>query len=490
MSMKKNIMLLMALAGLLNACKKSWLEIIPVGVQAINTTADYDKVMNDQGLYSYSIGGWSEAQLMGDDIAAQLPFFANKGSNDYREIYFRWTGDMPTSTANSAKLLGSHLTQIYQLNKIINEVMNSIGGTDAQKKSLRAEALATRAWSNFNMMNYYCKPYAAATAATDPGFPVITLADVTMKNFPRGTVQQSYDAIIKDLTDALTDIPVKPAYVTRWSKPAVEGFLGKVYLFMGRNNDALPYLKAALTDVAANGQTILYDYNKTLAPGGSFLPIDMNTGPVNSPGNIQVDVKEAVVSKVFTTGVWNGNYLGTDGLRLSAWAQALFAPSDLRLQFYTTRNEDNSVNAAGRLRKYGVRNIRFGLQLSELYLLNAECKARTNDLTGAVTDVETLRRNRMPVADAAVPSAIAANQTALIKFIVDERMREFAMEGYRWFDMRRLSVDPLYAGITFTHTIYNADGTTNVINMDQPNRLVLRIPPSIADKNPDMVNNP
>jgi hypothetical protein len=157
---------------------------------------------------------------------------------------------------------------------------------------------------------------------------------------------------------------------------------------------------------------------------------------------------------------------------------------------YSNQNVNFTPNTAGRIRKYGVTWSRFGLQLPELYLLCAECKARTNDLAGAVADVETLRKNRMPPADAVVPAAIASNQTNLIKFIIDERIREFALEGYRWFDMRRLSVDPLFAGQNFTHTIYNTNGTTTVYTLRQPTRLVLKFPRDITDANPNMVNNP
>jgi len=168
----------------------------------------------------------------------------------------------------------------------------------------------------------------------------------------------------------------------------------------------------------------------------------------------------------------------------------LYGPTDWRLLFYTSNNPDGSPIPNGRLRKYGVVYSRFGLQLSDLYLLSAEAKVRTNDLAGAKADVEMLRKNRMPVADATVPSVVATDQTALIKFIIDERIREFALEGARWFDMRRLSVDPLFAGQAFTRTLYNTDGSTTTYTLEQPNRLTLQIPPSVIGPNPGMVNNP
>lgn len=489
--MKKHIILAIALSGAFLSCKKSWLEIIPFGQQTLASTEDYDKVMNDPSFYNYgSVGGWSEAQLMGDEIAAEGGYFVNKGSRDFRERFFQWWDTIYPTTDATSFALNAHLSQAYQWNKVINEVMTSVGGSDERKRAIRAEALATRAWSTYNMAQYFCKPYVASTAGTDPGFPLLTEADVNVKQYPRGTVQQTYDFIIKDLTDALATIPPAPIFPTRWSKPAVEGFLGKIYLFMGKYNEALPLLKAALADVAANGQPTLYNYNVTLGTGGSFLPIDVNSGPANGPGNLQNDVKEAVVSKVFSSGAYSGNYVGNDGLVLAPWAQALYSANDQRLKLYSATNTDNSPNVAGRIRKYGVKYSRWGLQLPELYLLSAEAKARTNDLGGAVADVEMLRRNRMPAGEATVPGVIAGNQAALVKFILEERVREFALEGYRWFDMRRLSVDPMFTGITFMHTLFNTNGTTTVYTLRQPNRLTMKLPRSITEGNPDMPNNP
>lgn len=489
--MNKHILIILAAIATFSSCKKSWLEIIPLGQQVAVTVADYDKILNDPAFYnSNSSYSWAEAQLMGDEVAAEGAFFANKGSRDYRDRFFAWRDSIYPLADVTPFSLNSHLNQMLVLNKVIKEVMQATEGTAVRKAELRAEALAARAWSNFNMANYYCKPYVESTAANDPGFPIITVPDVNVEDYPRGNVKSFYEFIISDLLEALKTIPQKQAMVTRWSKPAVEGILGKVYLFMGKPEQAVPYLKSALNNVTLNAQSILYDYNQTLALNGSFYPIDLNSGPVNGPGNLQNDLKEAVVSKVFNSGRYGGNYTGNDGLVLSDFAQDLYEASDWRLLFYTNKNPDNSLNAHNRLRKYGVKFSRFGLQLPDLYLLAAEAKARTSDLAGAVQDLESLRRKRMPVSDAMIPTAIATDQTALIKYILDERVREFAMEGYRWFDMRRMSVDPLFAGKDYKHFIYNEGLPATVFTLEQPNRFVMLLPRNITDGNPDMVNNP
>jgi len=486
----KRYLLYISLAFAAMSCKKSFLEVVPQGSQVAVTTEDYDKLMNDPAFYfNQSVGGWGEAQLMGDDVDAEGAFFNAPYNNQFRDRLFKWRDTIYLPGDQMPWLLNTQLEQRYQLNKVIDEVMDAQGGTTEQKERIRAEALATRAWSQFQLLNYYCKPYVAATAGTDPGFPNIITADVNKTDFERGTLQASYDFIINDFTAAIAKLPVAPVFPTRMSKPAAEGLLGKVYLFMGRYNDALPLLNNALSEVTAGNLASLYNYNQAFAPGGAFLPVDPTNGP-KSPGQNYNDVKEAVLSKIYNSGPYTGNMMGNDGLVLSAAAAALYSPNDLRLQLYTANDPNGAPNAGGRLRKYGVKWTRWGLQLPELYLLSAECKARTNDLAGAVADVETLRRNRMPAADAAVPATIAGNKDALVKFIIDERTREFAMEGYRWFDMRRLAADPLFAGITFMHRMYNVNGTTDVYTLPLPNRLVLKLPPGITDANPDIPNNP
>ncbi|SEW37897.1 RagB/SusD family nutrient uptake outer membrane protein [Chitinophaga arvensicola] len=475
----------------LSACKKDFLNIVPLGSQVASTTNDYDQLMNDPSLYYFNAGGgWQELVLMGDEVGADATYF-NQGSAQMINA-FQWKDDIFLPTDGMPVDCRLQLSSLYQCNKVIAEVASSTGGTDLLKAQVKAEAMATRAWINFEFINFYAKPYLASTAATDPGWPIIDQANVSISNYQRASVQAVYDFMIKDLTSAIADLPVKAKILTRMSRPAAEGLLGKIYMFMGRYNDAVPLFNAALADVKAAGVPVLYDYNTTLAPGGPFLPIDPSYGP-KSPGQIYTDITESVVSKIFNNGPYSpfsSNPLGSSGLVLAPWAAALYTPADLRLKLYSDKNLDGSAIGGGRLRKYGVQWSRCGLQLADLYLLSAECKARLNDLDGAKKDVESLRMRRMPMPDAAVPVNIASSQTALIKFVIEERIREFAMEGARWFDMRRLSVDPLFAGTAFKHVLYDNDaGNTTTYTMNQPNRLTLRIPPAVIGLNPGMANN-
>lgn len=477
------IVLFLVLALTTVSCKNAFLEVVPKGQQVASALNDYELLMNSPIHYDYAYaGGWQVPAMLGDEIAAEENNYRNAGVINQR--LFRWDAVLfgPTEDAQDIRVA---MTNTYRLNKIINEVMDAPDGSYEQKQSLRAEALATRAFNYFQLINVYAKPYDAATATTDPGFPVNTTADISKDDFNRGTVQSVYDFIISDLKEAIKALPVQQVIQTRVSKPAACALLAKVYLFMGKPEEALPLLNQAFTDMAAwQVPPQLYNYNITFGPNGSFLPIGPN-GPV-SPSATPADFKEIVWAKTFQNFTANGS----SGIVLSPAAAALYSSSDLRLNFYTKTYPSGAPNPAGRLRKYGVQYSRFGIGLADMYLLRAECKARSNDFAGAVADVQLLRNNRMPVADAAVPAPVANDKVALISFILDERIREFALEGHRWFDMRRLSVDPLFKGKAFTHTLYLAAGGTEVYTLQQPQRLVLRIPPVILTANPGMPDNP
>jgi len=242
-------------------------------------------------------------------------------------------------------------------------------------------------------------------------------------------------------------------------------------------------LNAALTDMASAGTSMrLYDYNANFATGGAFLPNTTNGPTYPTFPNVEEAMFVKEFGSIFATGL--------NAIVASPHTVSLYDNSDLRLRFFINTPYGGGVPfVAGMLRKYGPNVSNFGMRVPELYLLRAECKARLNDLPGAKADIEALRIKRMPAANAPVPAAIATQQIPLLRFIMDERVREFAIDGFRWFDMRRLSVDPLIPQTSFYHTLYRSATDTTHYDM-RPDRLTMRLPQVIIDQNPGMQNNP
>lgn len=286
------------------SCKKEFLNIIPQGQQVAETARDYDLLMNNPDLSHYGYyGGWAAQVLMGDDVAAESSYF--NSSVPMIQSAFKWD-DQLTRAGDIDWASQLWLGHLYTLNKVILEVMDSKNGTEAQKKAIRAEAQANRAWIYFQLINLYGKPYVASTAATDLGFPIIKTSDINVRDFNRSTVQAVYDFIIGDFNAAISNLPLNNVNGFRFNKAAAEGLLGKVYLFMGRNTEALAMFNVAFNDNASRPVPArLYDYNIEFATGGKFVPINFD-GPSNSPGKNYLDFTESIVSKDFYNDVWGG----------------------------------------------------------------------------------------------------------------------------------------------------------------------------------------
>lgn len=468
--------LLLSVAGMFGSCKKDFLEINPKGKLVAKKVNDYQLLASSLDLLNMET---ISQVAMGDDVAAMNSYFI--GTSLHTQRLFKWDAVIYESNEDAVELTVP-LRNLYTYNKIINEVMDAADGTPEQKKSIRAQAMAGRAWTNFLLINYYGLPYNGQSSSTDPGFPMITKADVNETSFNRGTVKQMYDFIVSDLVTAIPDLPAQTIHRLRMSKAAGEGLLGKVYVFMHRFDLALPQLKASVADMATAAIPVrLYDYNVEFGTGGSFLPISSFGPSYPTAPNIQ----ENVFAKQFI----NDYAFASNDLFLSPATAALFSSNDLRLKFFVnTPYPAGAPLPAGLLRKNSI-SVQFGVVVPDVYLLEAECLARLGDLPGAKNTVENFRRNRMP-AGFEVPGAISSDQVKLVRFILEERQREFALEGYRWFDMRRLSVDPEYkTTVTYTHHIYNNSGLVTGSYTLKPERLVMRFPQKVMDQNPGMQNN-
>jgi tetratricopeptide (TPR) repeat protein len=472
---KTTVIAAMLLTGLFS-CKKSFLEVEPKGKVIASKTSEYDLLLNNIDLFNYA----ANAQVpMGDEIAALDPFFTADGLKTQR--LFRWEDDIYDNDVDAGETLAP-MKNIYLFAKIINEIMDSEGGSEAAKKSIRAEAMGSRGWTYFLLINYYGKPYNAATAATDPGFPIITKADITATDFPRASVQAVYDFIISDLTAAIAELPAGGVtHRLRMSKTAAQGILAKVYMFMGKYDLALPLLNEAISSLPASKVvTQLYNYKVRFVPGGDLMP----TGNISYP--TAPNVEENVFVKQFSN-----QYVSTSNvLLLKPETVALFSAQDLRRNWYLNTPQSGTTPLPnGMLRKRGLTVSYFGLTVPDLYLLRAETKVRLSDLGGAKTDVETLRNARLS-SSYEVPAVTAGDKMLLLQFILEERIREFALQGYRWFDMRRLSVDPLFVTPTYTHRLYAADGSVTATYTLRPERFTLRIPKKIIAQNTGMNDNP
>lgn len=469
--------LLLIIVMVIGSCKKEFLEVVPKGRLIAEKTSDYDKILNSTTFTNFSMA--PIYTIMGDEVVARDPLFGARPALDQR--LFRYEDDIfdpeqePTQITTLTRLL-------YLCNKIINEVMDSKGGTIEEKKRIMAEALTARAWIYMHFTTLFTKPYSAATAATDQGFAIIKDADIN-RTYTRVSLQEHYDFMIEDLTTAIPDLHKIVTSRYRATQAVAQAMLGKVYLSMGKFSDALPYLNGAITNITTNTGVVtrIYDYNIEMFAGGALFSASMATsGPATVTLSNNVESLYSRQDINLNSSSINSYFV------LSPAVASKYSTADLRRRCF---NSTNLPYPAGALRRLWPSFQPTGMNIPEIYLMRAECRARTNSLYGANSaeeDLLFLRQRRMPVASAAVPAGMT--QTQMIQFIIDERLREYPFSGLRWFDMRRLSVDPLFSSVTYVHTLYFADGTSQNFPL-RPERFTFKIPGRILSDNPEMKDN-
>lgn len=418
---------------------------------------------------------------MGDELIADETSFA---SLDRAALAaYKFEADIFNEDDVSAEWNAPY-QQIYTYNVIVNGVMDADDGTREEKQRLQAEARVGRAYMHYLLAQFFGKPYNASTASQDLCVPIVTKATSAERGFKRATVEEVYSFIITELEEACPQLEKQTQHKLRIYRAAGYYMLGKVYFSMGEYAKALTALKEALK--ATENTTVplgLYDYNTSLAEWG-YNPIMANMWGLTGsyPSYFDLNNRENICTKQYNI-MTIAFALFPPTVYVKPEYMALFGKSDLRLAFFNTKDYTGTTiwPYSRRIQRM---SFSLGGDMPDLYLMLAECKARLDDLSGAREDLLTLRENRIAGADAAIPATVDS-KNKLIRYIVEERKREFMMTGLRWFDIRRLWNDPLFQEdkSNYTHT----DGQ-NVYTLTEE-RLVFRIPPKVLSFSHEWENN-
>lgn len=483
--MKRTIYLCLSFVLLthLSGCKK-FLDVEPKGLDVIRKIDQYNGMFNNANLYSFmnvrnvpgslaTILGYPGAPvLMSDDVFSSSIYLSTQPI--YYQNAYQWKADLFQEEDESSEW-GTFYSQNYIYNVVANGVMTAEDGSIQRKKELLAEARANRAYMHLMQVNLFGKPFNSATASTDLGIPIVTVADAGGSGFKRATVKEVYDFILKELQESIPDLPVQTVNKARLAKTTGYYLLGLTYFWMGDYTNALAQLNLCNGSLPNYTQPLsLYNYNTTMPTWITAASpwLGASKHPAQNLSTEAIYVKQLSIN-------WS---TARNTLFLKPSVYNLYSTSDQRKKFYYNNSTSNAIPAPGLpgQQRNGPTTYNWGPNLADLYLMMAECKARGGDLSGAKTDLETLRKNRMLLAEATVT---LTTQDALVKIILDERQREFAGTGWRWFDMRRLVNDSKYNNIDPTHPL---DGT--IYNLT-PERLTMKIPPAILKLNPGMPNN-
>lgn len=301
---------------------------------------------------------------------------------------------------------------IYNANNVIEGVTQSTTLNVVKSRQWIAEAKFLRAYAYFYLTNLW----------GDVPLVLTTNVDVSAL-LPQSTQEAVYAQITLDLTDAVKDLPTdyanykgKRIRATKW---AAESLLARVNLYLGKWTEAAAHATAVINETGT------YKITTGLTTSNSPFVADNEESILQIP---YFNVEYTYEGGLFTTGgtllLRKGNALFETGDdRKTKWTVDIIrggvflgiAPHKYKNSYSDSPSERSTV-----------------LRLAELYLIRAEARVRSNDITGAQEDINVIR-NRALLGNTTLTDA---NQ--LLDLIAIERQREFFAEnGHRWLDLKR-----------------------------------------------------
>ena len=450
--MKKMIWYLLSSACLLLTACDDFLSKEPAksSSQKVETLDDLEALLKDPST-NHSTDGVVNF-LCTDNAGFPLDVWGVYGDGISRSTVQQYLWDTQTDESYDA-YWNKCYSAIWTANLIISSV-DRMEGTPERKARIKSEACALRAYKYFMLALNYCLHYTGATAQ-ELGLPLRQGVDFE-EGLSRSTLAETYAFIEADLKEALKlDVPFENR---RWraSRASVNAFAARYYLYRGNYTEA-----ERCADVALGELDDLIDYTTIGRYLYNTYEIKCSDGQIREQevyypktykynGKQQMDWQEQYQTETESFPEWK--ILPSEEL-LGLYRQY---PEDLRFKLFMVEGYLNEFKVSEhayygyQVLKYS--NIYTGPSVAEMYLIRAECKARKNDITGCMSDVETLRKTRFAAADyRALP--VPADKKAAVQTVLDERRRE-APYVLRWMDIRRLLSDELMPPVTVKRIFY------------------------------------
>ena len=474
--------------ALLGGCGKKYLDLQPVdqittqnfyqtesdALQAV--TACYSQ-LGVGGQYNWAL--WSIGEIMSDNS-----FTGGGGGGDGAAQIQLDFFNISTTNDPVSRLWGGCFVGIGTCNQVLQKVPGIANMSEAVRQRSLGEAQFLRAKYYFDLVR----------AFGDVPLILVPPASPVDAQLPRTPADQIYVQIETDLQAAIGNLP--PSYggadVGRATKWAATGLLAKVYLTEGKLTEAATQADAVIT---GSGKTLWADYGdnfKVANENGQESLFEVQY--VNGLNQYTVDGLGFVGNEYFGPRgqglVPQGGYgFNVPELEFVQGYEAgdkrkvvtIWAPGDKYPAGSATAAQPASISPSDpygfNCKKWFVGKVNTNvwdsplnfpvLRLSEMYLIKAEGLGATQ----AGFDALNVVRKR-----AGLPDRNAANTPDFKAAVLKERRYELAFEDDRWFDLKR-------TGNLITNPQLLAKGI-------KPFNIVLPIPQSERDANPQLVQNP
>lgn len=463
----KNILYILSCAALfMTTSCDDFLDTVPKGKEIPTTVNDFGDIMKDPSL---STGYSALPYFCSDDV--RLPDSRVNMTSDISRAYF-WTEDF-YDVDEADNTWNSTYNHIYTVNVVIQRIMDATEGSMADKKRIMAEAKMFRAYYYWYMHSLYGQYYVPQTADNDLSVPM-----PLEPNLEEVLSRQSAAKVVTQILDDLNsigneDLPVKGSNPYKPTRASWHALKARVLFFLGRYDEAAVEADDAL---ALNAKL---DDMRTW----SFVDDSKPSSNINGkPQSISSDQKLWYITV---------NQKGT--LRMIPIDNGLMElyrkyPKDLRFKFWFANvDEDGEYFYDEHTYCYIQTTPDYNIGVPEMMLIKAEALARKNDAQ-ALNVLNELRRYRFMDED--FVEMKLGEHDDLLTLVLEERRRELALSGLRWFDMRRLAQEGIYTE-TLQRAIPAKDDASPEVRVLAPKSplYVFPIPLEVISKNNKIVPN-
>ena len=420
----------------LSACEDRLADVLPKNEiateEALVTINDHEIALNGvyTGLISSSYYGRNFVAIA--DHSSDNGFIPAGAGARLNDFY--------TLAINPANTALNTWAQMYDViaraNNVINSVRNLQDGTEERRNRVLGEALFLRALCHHDLSRLFAQDYFFTDDASHDGVPYIEISEVGEP--ARDPISVVYQKLIIDLDEAVTLLDNNsregvdaPNFASVW---AAKSLRARVKLYMSDYAGAL----ADAEDVINNGPYTLTDYI-VRDEEENIIPDQIDSWSDRNPTS--ESIFEMEVDQL------DDLYPGLEGLssiyiREEGYGDAgpnldiinLYEAGDVRQNWYV------NIDGIWFVSKYpgqGGNALFFTvpvLRLTEMILIQAEALADANQDQTARDAINLI------TARANAP-AINSSGDQLVADILEERRRELAFEGHRYYDLKRLQQD-------------------------------------------------
>lgn len=494
----KSIMALMAaLIVLPISCSKDFLETRPtdlIDAASVFQTIDgawgaingVHRTMYIQYNSSQAHGGmdgmFRHIEFLGSDV------LFNTTANGWYLATYRWVDHR-----NERSAMVLYWSNLYRLISNVNQIIanvDQIPGYEDEKRHIKGQALAYRAWAHFMLVQLYADRFVPGAANSQPGVPYMDEISLTGKE--RLSVAETYNKINTDISEAITllngftranksHINKQVALAIQAQIALVQGMWDLAATSANSARQGFNFMSADQHHEGYNSVTnpefmwasyVQEDQTQYFYSFYAYMSHNFNSTAIRqSPKSILKDLYDQISPTDVRKGLWYPNAVAVQ--------QPFVQSNGVRYNYMSSKFKSASVSDS--------RGDFPWIRVAEMYLIEAEALARQVGKEENAKDVlYLLAKNRDPQYVRSTN-----NGQDLINEILIQRRVELWGEGRNFTDLKRLGL-PLVRPEAASGSM-GGHVASIAIKLTEPagtNNWTWMIPRAEIDTNPELEQNP